>query len=59
VISRIYMPLIQAGYFHAGLRAGGATHSVVFGGFSSAALIDRINDAYVVTADGGWRRSQG
>ena len=37
----------------------GATHSVVFGGFSSAALVDRINDAQckvVVTADGGWRR---
>src|SRR5690242_3312468 len=37
----------------------GATHSVVFGGFSSSALIDRINDAsckLVVTADGGWRR---
>ena len=37
----------------------GATHSVIFGGFSSAALIDRINDAsckLVVTADGGWRR---
>src|SRR5258708_20437905 len=37
----------------------GATHSVVFGGFSSTALIDRINDAQckvVVTADGGWRR---
>jgi acetyl-CoA synthetase len=31
----------------------------VFGGFSSNALIDRINDAQckvVVTADGGWRR---
>ena len=37
----------------------GATHSVIFGGFSSTALIDRINDAQckvVVTADGGWRR---
>ena len=37
----------------------GATHSVIFGGFSSAALVDRINDAsckLVVTADGGWRR---
>jgi acetyl-CoA synthetase len=37
----------------------GATHSVVFGGFSSTALIDRINDAQckaVVTADSGWRR---
>src|SRR5688500_20269317 len=37
----------------------GATHSVVFGRFTSTALVDRINDAsckLVVTADGGWRR---
>ncbi len=37
----------------------GATHSVVFGGFSADALRDRINDAgckAVVTADGGFRR---
>jgi len=37
----------------------GATHSVVFGGFSSDALRDRINDAQaklVITADGGFRR---
>jgi acetyl-CoA synthetase len=37
----------------------GAAHSVVFGGFSSAALVDRINDAeakVLITADGGWRR---
>jgi acetyl-CoA synthetase len=37
----------------------GATHSVVFGGFSSEALRDRINDAeakVVITADGGFRR---
>jgi acetyl-CoA synthetase len=37
----------------------GAPHSVVFGGFSSDALRDRINDAeakVLVTADGGWRR---
>jgi acetyl-CoA synthetase len=37
----------------------GATHSVIFGGFSSSALVGRINDAsckLVVTADGGWRR---
>ncbi len=37
----------------------GATHSVVFGGFSSEALRDRINDAgckMVITADGCWRR---
>ncbi|MFO7549137.1 MAG: acetate--CoA ligase [Acidimicrobiia bacterium] len=37
----------------------GAVHSVVFGGFSSDALADRINDAatkVVVTQDGAWRR---
>ena len=37
----------------------GATHSIVFGGFSADALRDRINDAEakaVVTADGGYRR---
>jgi acetyl-CoA synthetase len=37
----------------------GATHSVVFGGFSAEALRDRINDAeakVLVTGDGAWRR---
>ena len=37
----------------------GAIHSVVFGGFSSESLRDRINDSEcvaLVTADGGYRR---
>ncbi|HEX8184481.1 MAG TPA: AMP-binding protein, partial [Blastocatellia bacterium] len=37
----------------------GATHSVIFGGFSANALIDRINDAEckaVITQDGSYRR---
>jgi acetyl-CoA synthetase len=37
----------------------GAPHTIVFGGFSSQALIDRINDCgavLVVTQDGGHRR---
>ena len=37
----------------------GAVHSVVFGGFSSDSLRDRINDAeakVLITADGAWRR---
>jgi acetyl-CoA synthetase len=37
----------------------GAIHSVIFGGFSSESLRDRINDAnavLLVTADGGYRR---
>ena len=39
----------------------GATHSVVFGGFSADALRTRINDAeakVVITADGGFRRGK-
>jgi acetyl-CoA synthetase len=39
----------------------GAIHSVVFGGFSSEALRDRINDSeckVLVTADAGYRRGQ-
>jgi len=37
----------------------GATHSVVFGGFSAEALRDRINDLkakVLLTQDGAWRR---
>jgi len=37
----------------------GAPHSVIFGGFSSNALVDRINDAQcvaVITQDGSFRR---
>jgi len=37
----------------------GATHSVVFGGFSSEALRDRINDCkakVLITQDAAWRR---
>ncbi|PTQ53665.1 MAG: Acetyl-coenzyme A synthetase [Hydrogenibacillus schlegelii] len=39
----------------------GATHTVVFGGFSSQALRDRIQDAQakvLITQDGAWRRGQ-
>lgn len=56
----LYMPLIpELAIAMLACARLGATHSVVFGGFSSSALIDRINDAsckLVVTADGGWRR---
>jgi len=37
----------------------GAPHSVVFGGFSSDSLKERIADSgstIVITSDGGWRR---
>ncbi len=55
----IYMPLIPEAVMamHACARIG-AVHSVVFGGFSSNAVKDRIEDAgaaLVITADGGWR----
>jgi acetyl-CoA synthetase len=39
----------------------GAAHSVIFGGFSAQAIVDRVTDAksrIVVTCDGGWRRGQ-
>ena len=37
----------------------GAVHSVIFGGFSSHAIVERVQDAesrVIVTCDGGWRR---
>src|SRR5437764_8388550 len=58
----LYLPLIpELAISMLACARIGATHSVIFGGFSSAALIDRINDAsckLVVTADGGWRRGK-
>jgi acetyl-CoA synthetase len=56
----IYMPMIpELPVAMLACARIGAPHSVVFGGFSSDALRDRINDAearVLVTADGGWRR---
>jgi acetyl-CoA synthetase len=55
----IYLPLIpEAAIAMLACARIGAVHSVVFGGFSSNAVKDRIEDAgakLVVTADGGWR----
>ena len=39
----------------------GAPHSVIFGGFSSSAIADRVEDAncrIVITCDGSWRRGK-
>jgi acetyl-CoA synthetase len=39
----------------------GATHSVIFSGFSSKAIVDRVNDAkskLIITADGGIRKGR-
>jgi acetyl-CoA synthetase len=58
----IYMPLVpEAVIAMLACARIGAIHSVIFGGFSAEALIDRINDAeakVVITADAGWRRGQ-
>ncbi len=56
----IYLPMIpEAVIAMLACARIGATHSVVFSGFSSEALKERINDCgakVVITADGGFRR---
>ena len=56
----IYLPMIpEAAVAMLACARIGAPHSVVFGGFSSQSLADRINDAeakVLITADGGYRR---
>ncbi len=56
----IYMPMVpELPVAMLACTRIGAAHSVVFGGFSSEALRDRINDAeakVLITADGGYRR---
>jgi len=56
----IYMPQIpEAAIAMLACARIGATHSVVFGGFSAEALKDRVNDcqaSLIITADGGYRR---
>ncbi|MGH7560847.1 MAG: acetate--CoA ligase [Gemmatimonadales bacterium] len=58
----IYLPMIpEAAVAMLACARIGAVHSVVFGGFSSESLRDRINDAQAValiTSDGGYRRGQ-
>jgi acetyl-CoA synthetase len=58
----IYLPMIpEAAIAMLACARIGATHSVVFGGFSVDALATRIQDAdakLVITADGGYRRGK-
>ena len=58
----IYMPMIpEAAYAMLACARIGAIHSIVFGGFSSEALKDRIEDAQakvVITADGAFRKEK-
>jgi len=56
----IYMPMIPE-LVVAVLACAriGAVHSVIFGGFSANAIVDRVHDQQattIITADGGWRR---
>jgi acetyl-CoA synthetase len=56
----IYMPQVpEAAVAMLACARIGAPHSVIFGGFSSQAIADRVDDAqsqYLITADGGNRR---
>jgi acetyl-CoA synthetase len=56
----IYMPMVpEAAVAMLACQRVGAAHSVIFGGFSSQAIADRVEDAksdIIITADGGFRR---
>jgi acetyl-CoA synthetase len=56
----IYLPMVpEAAIAMLACARIGATHSVIFGGFSAEAIKDRTNDAdakVVITADGSYRR---
>ncbi|MCG3130615.1 MAG: Acetyl-coenzyme A synthetase [Phycisphaerae bacterium] len=56
----LYMPMIpELAVAMLACARIGAPHSVIFGGFSSQAIVDRVIDAEshtIVTADGGYRR---
>ncbi len=56
----LYMPMVpELAIAMLACARIGAPHSVIFGGFSSQAIVDRLEDAdshVIITADGGWRR---
>jgi acetyl-CoA synthetase len=56
----LYMPLVpELAIAMLACARIGATHTVIFGGFSADAIRDRVNDGQVkviITADGGYRR---
>ncbi len=58
----IYMPMVpEAVIAMLACARVGAIHTVIFGGFSSESIKDRVNDCQakvVITADGGWRRGK-
>ena len=58
----LYMPMVpELAIAMLACARIGATHSIIFGGFSADAIADRNNDAQskvVITADAGWRRGK-
>ena len=58
----LYMPLVpELAMAMLACARIGATHTVIFGGFSADAIRDRVNDGQcklIVTADGGYRRGR-
>ncbi|REJ78395.1 MAG: acetate--CoA ligase [Acidobacteria bacterium] len=56
----IYMPMVpETAMAMLACARIGATHTVIFGGFSAEAISDRVNDCeckMIITADGGYRR---
>lgn len=56
----IYMPMIpEVAVAMLACARIGLVHSVIFGGFSSVAIEDRLHDSeakFIITADGGWRK---
>ena len=58
----IYMPMVpQLPVAMLACARIGAAHSVIFGGFSADAIVDRVNDASciaIITTDFGWRRGK-
>jgi acetyl-CoA synthetase len=58
----IYMPMVpEAVVAMLACARLGAIHTVIFGGFSSESIKDRVNDCQaklILTADGGWRRGK-
>ncbi len=58
----IYMPMVpEAAIAMLACARLGIIHTVIFGGFSSEAIKDRVNDCKaraIITADGGWRRGK-
>jgi len=58
----VYMPMVpEAAIAMLACARLGVIHTVIFGGFSSEAIKDRVNDCQarvIITADGGWRRGK-